>query len=63
MRAVVEYNRKRDSFRVIDKDKGEIPIDFATEAEAWDYIVECEEVERGLNEFASNIEERLYEWR
>jgi hypothetical protein len=42
MRAVVEYNRKHDSFRVIDKDYGEIPIDFETEAEAWDFVLDCE---------------------
>lgn len=46
MRAIVDYNRKNDSFRVIDKDYGEIPIDFETEAEAWDFVVDCESEEQ-----------------
>ena len=46
MKAVVDYNRQRDSFRVIDKEHGEIPIDFDTEAEAWDFVVDCESEEQ-----------------
>lgn len=45
MKAVVDYNRQRDSFRVIDKEHGEIPIDFDTEAEAWDFVLDCESEE------------------
>ena len=46
MKAVVEYNRQRDSFQVIDKEHGVIPVDFDTEAEAWDFVLDCESEER-----------------
>lgn len=60
MRAVVEYNRKHDTFRVIDKDHGEIPIDFETEAEAWDFVVDYEGAEDGQIKHIANIQRRLY---